>query len=83
MQNGVGTDISPFYSFRFGGFGLLYCEGFREFLDAKGEGSGQKERNNELEILEKTYLTFEPMVQSPSVLPFWKPQNVSFKIGLI
>ena len=28
--------------------------------------------------MKKKYLTFEPMDQFSSVIPFWKPQNVSF-----
>ena len=34
-----------------------------------------------LKLLARIYLTFEPMVQFSSVLPFWKPLNVSFNIG--
>ena len=29
-------------------------------------------------LIIKKSLTFEPTVQSSSVIPFWKPQNVSF-----
>ena len=63
--------------------GSFFLGGRGDLERAKVLGVVILRENIRLTSFAKTYLTFEPMDQSSSVIPFWKPQNVSSKIGLI